>query len=290
MVYQITSLLAAVSFSTLTGYVWAGNVLSGTSISSMYYDCCKPACAWNTAGPSYLATNLQVCDANDNIITDDPLSAASYCDGGPATACTTQQPWAVNDTFAYGFASVFIAGDQPADWCCSCYELEFLNSTIKGKKMIVQSINVNYNENQENYFSLTVPGQADWADKCAQRFGGDFGTFLGKNSTGGVANITQCNTVPESLQPGCEWRYGWYENVQLPSVAFQRVQCPTELVQKTGCTRLDEHNFAPASSNTLGNVSDSSDTKTNSAPSSRSGLSPLVHAAAILFTGAFLFI
>ncbi|KAF3920756.1 Endoglucanase-5 [Dactylellina cionopaga] len=225
----------------------------------MYYDCCKPACAWHNVGDDFIATPLQVCDKDDKLITDNPEGAASYCDGGPASACTAQQPWAVNDTFSYGYASIFIAGDEVKDWCCSCYELEFTTTSIQGKKMVIQAINVNFNEDQANFFSLTVPGQADWAGKCSQRFGGDFGTFFGKGNSGGVQTPAQCSMVPESVRPSCEWRYSWYEDVFGPNITFRRVECPTSLTDKSGCTRKDDYQFA-ASSASSSNSTKSTDT------------------------------
>ncbi|KAK6542414.1 hypothetical protein TWF694_006369 [Orbilia ellipsospora] len=246
----------------------ADPITSGVSITSMYYDCCKPGCAWKTAGPDYLLSDIQVCDVNDNIITDGGNLAASYCDGGPATSCTVQQPWAVNDTFSYGYASIFIAGDDSSAWCCTCYELEFLDSSIKGKKMIVQGININYNPDQVNYFSLTVPGQADWANKCAERFGGTFDSFFGINSTTGIPDASDCQIVPESVRPACEWRYSWYQNVSLPNATFSRVQCPRELTVNSGCVRTDDASFV--SSSTAGNNAAGNSTKQNFASGTNS--------------------
>ncbi|KAK6537386.1 hypothetical protein TWF694_011573 [Orbilia ellipsospora] len=221
----------------------SADILSGESFTSMYYDCCKPACAWPTQGD--FLTGLKSCDVNDMVIQDD--TAGNYCGGGPASSCIDQTPWAVNDTFSYGYASIFIRGADTTEWCCSCYELEFLDSDIKGKKMIVQGINVNYNENQINWFSLTVPGQADWQGMCAERFGGTFGEFFGVNATG-LTDVSQCDNVPESLQAACRWRYTWYENVKGPNATFSRVECPAELTNVSGCVRADDKTFQASKS------------------------------------------
>ncbi|KAF3937383.1 Endoglucanase-5 [Dactylella cylindrospora] len=236
-----------VGASLLTSLTTA-DTLSGESFTSMYYDCCKPACAWPTQGD--FLSGLKTCDANNELIRDD--TAGNYCGGGPASSCINQTPWAVNDSFSYGYASIFIRGADSTEWCCSCYELEFLDSDIKGKKMIVQGINVNYNEDQINWFSLTVPGQADWRSMCEQRFGGTFGEFFGANSTG-LTNVTQCDDVPEELQAACRWRYTWYMDVEGPNATFTRVQCPAELTDVSGCVRADDNKFA-ASPSTAGTV------------------------------------
>jgi hypothetical protein len=52
--------------------------------------------------------------------------------------CNNNQPWAVNDDLAYGFAAASIPGLTEAGWCCGCYELTFTSSAISGKKMVVQ--------------------------------------------------------------------------------------------------------------------------------------------------------
>ncbi|KAF3904794.1 Endoglucanase-5 [Dactylellina cionopaga] len=209
----------------------------------MYYDCCKPACAWPTQGR--FLSGLKTCDVNDQYVLDD--TAGNYCGGGPASSCIEQTPWAVNDTFSYGYASIFIRGEDSTSWCCSCYELEFTDSDIKGKKMIVQGINVNYNENQINWFSLTVPGQADWRGQCQERFGGTFGEFFGVNATG-LTDVSQCDNVPQKLQAACRWRYTWYQDVKGPNATWSRVECPAQLTKVSGCVREDDKTFQAASS------------------------------------------
>jgi hypothetical protein len=69
--------------------------------------------------------------------------------------CSSQQPWAVSDTLAYGFAATNIAGGTEATWCCACYELTFASTSISGKKMIVQSTNTG-GDLGSNQFDLAV--------------------------------------------------------------------------------------------------------------------------------------
>lgn len=148
----LTSLVLAASL--FTSMVQGESEFSGTSVTSMYYDCCKPACAWPKAA-SFIS-QLKTCQADNSPVRED--TAGNYCGGGPASSCLEQTPWAINDTFSYGFASIFLssAPDAGGAWCCSCYLLEFTDSEIKGKRMIVQGVNNNFNEDQKNYFSLTV--------------------------------------------------------------------------------------------------------------------------------------
>lgn len=62
---------------------------------------------------------------------------------------------------------------------------------------------------------------------------------------GGVAAETDCSQLPAALQPGCEFRFGWFEGADNPNVNFEQVQCPTQLTQISGCTR-DDDNTEPA--------------------------------------------
>ena len=69
--------------------------------------------------------------------------------------CSSQSPWAVNDSLAYGFAAVNIAGGTESSWCCACYELTFTSGTVAGKKMIVQTTNTG-GDLGDNHFDLSV--------------------------------------------------------------------------------------------------------------------------------------
>ena len=69
--------------------------------------------------------------------------------------CSTQQPWAVSDTLAYGFAATTISGGTEASWCCACYELTFTSTAIAGKTMIVQATNTG-GDLGANQFDLAV--------------------------------------------------------------------------------------------------------------------------------------
>lgn len=90
-----------------------------TGKTTRYWDCCKGSCAW--AGKASVTQPLRTCDKNDNPISD--LMAKNGCEsGGTAFMCTNQTPWAVNNSLAYGFAAVKLAGKSERDSCCACYE------------------------------------------------------------------------------------------------------------------------------------------------------------------------
>jgi hypothetical protein len=64
---------------------------------------------------------IQSCDKSDNPLTS--FAAKNSCEsGGSAFMCTNQSPWAINDSLAYGFAAVKLAGKTESNWCCACYE------------------------------------------------------------------------------------------------------------------------------------------------------------------------
>ncbi len=67
-------------------------------------------------------------------ITVSTISTAAF-------VCTSQQPWAVNDNLAYGFAAAKLSGIGEWDWCCACYELTFTSGPVNQKKMVVQVTN-----------------------------------------------------------------------------------------------------------------------------------------------------
>lgn len=110
------------------------------------------------------------------------FQAKSGCDGGGAYMCSNQQPWAVSDTLAYGFAAVNIAGQNEYGWCCSCYELTFTSGPASGKRMIVQATNTGADLGH-NHFDIAMPG-------------------------GGVGIFNACSTQYNAPTDGWGQRYG----------------------------------------------------------------------------------
>lgn len=130
--------------------------ISGEAVTTRFWDCCKPSCAWKEKAP--FNQPVLSCGINDKPID---INAGTGCNGGSAYLCSNQQPWAVNDTFSFGFAGVFIlpnitGGKIEDSWCCACYQLNFTEPPLKGKTMIVQASNTAYDINTANRFSLAV--------------------------------------------------------------------------------------------------------------------------------------
>ncbi|KAL1841542.1 hypothetical protein VTJ49DRAFT_6971 [Mycothermus thermophilus] len=240
--------------------------LAADGRSTRYWDCCKPSCAW----PEKAAVNQPVyaCNAQFQRITD-PL-AKSGCDGGPAYSCADHTPWAVNDDFSYGFAATSIAGGSEASWCCACYELTFTSGPVAGKKMVVQSTSTG-GDLGSNHFDLNIPGGGvGLFDGCTPQFGG-----LPGQRYGGISSRNECERFPEALKPGCYWRFDWFKNADNPSFSFRQVQCPAELVARTGCRRNDDGNFPavspPSQQPSTSSTSSSSSTTQQTQPTSPGG-------------------
>ncbi len=128
-------------------------VAQSTGKTTRYWDCCKPSCAW--PGKSTSSSPVKTCDKNDSPLNDGGNTKSGCDNGGGAFMCSNQSPWAVNDTLAYGWAAVNIAGSNEAAWCCACYELTFTSAPLQGKKMIVQATNTG-GDLGNNHFDLAV--------------------------------------------------------------------------------------------------------------------------------------
>ena len=129
---------------------------SGEAITTRFWDCCKPSCAWRGKAP--VSSPVSACTADDKPVSE---SAGTGCNGRSAFQCSKQQPWAVNDTFSYGFAGAFLTREitgraAEGAWCCACYQLDFTSDPLRGKRMIVQASNTAYDINTANRFSLAV--------------------------------------------------------------------------------------------------------------------------------------
>jgi hypothetical protein len=153
MLHLIAQLhIALLLFSTSLPPIAAQNTVSGSGIAERYWDCCKPDCSWEEHSPSNQPS--AICDASNNPLTD--FTVRSSCGGGGAYACANQSPWALNDTFSYGYSGVFLIGHAQPAWCCACYELVFDSGKVRGKRMIVQAHNSGFDLLTANRFALAV--------------------------------------------------------------------------------------------------------------------------------------
>ncbi|KAK2765142.1 hypothetical protein FQN54_008841 [Arachnomyces sp. PD_36] len=208
---------------------------TGSGITQRYWDCCKPDCSW----PAKASVNqpVAICDNKNNPLTD--FNTGSSCGGGETYPCADQLPWAVNDTFSYGYAGLFLMDHASDAWCCACYELTFTSGDVKGQKMVVQAHNSGFDLTTANRFSLAVPGgNTSYANACSKQYGVEESVFGVENK--GVESRKDCDALPEALREGCYWRFDWFKNADRPDVDYKRVPCPETLTSRTGCIRDDE--------------------------------------------------
>lgn len=102
----------------LVAFLTLGLGEAARGVTTRYWDCCKPSCAWS--GKAQVSQPVKTCNIQDQYLNGD--NVASACDGGSAYTCSNQGPWAENDGLAYGFAAVKLARKSERDWCCACYK------------------------------------------------------------------------------------------------------------------------------------------------------------------------
>jgi hypothetical protein len=73
---------------------------------------------------------------------------------------------------------------------------------------------------------------------------------------GGISDQSSCDSFPEALKAGCNWRYDWFMGADNPTVSFTQVACPAALTANTGCVRADDGGApAPASASPVASYS-----------------------------------
>ncbi|KFY97224.1 hypothetical protein V498_02186 [Pseudogymnoascus sp. VKM F-4517 (FW-2822)] len=233
--HTFTLLLFALVFSSVDAI---SDVFGpSTAVTSRYWDCCKPSCGWADKGDFVDKSPVQSCDINANPLLD--VTQGTGCNGGNAFGCASNSPWAVNDTFSYGFVGTFLIGGDESSWCCSCFQLNFTSGAVKGKSMIVQASNTNYDSPGANVFTLGIPGgNTSYAGACAIEYNVPNSVFGTENV--GVSNRTDCDDFPAALKPGCQWRFDWFKDAVEPNVEYKRVACPKVLTDITHCKRNDD--------------------------------------------------
>lgn len=203
--------------------------------TTRYWDCCKASCGW--PGKASVTAPVRSCRANDSPLTN--MNERSGCDsGGTAYMCTNQSPW-VNPSdpnHSYGFAAVKLSGRSERDWCCACYEITFTSGPVAGKRMTVQATNTG-GDLGVSHFDLQIPGGGvGLFNGCDTQFGAPPDGW-GKKY-GGISNRNECAQLPASLRAGCYWRFDWFRNADNPNIDFRPVNCPNQLIERTGCRRL----------------------------------------------------
>ncbi|KAI8345365.1 endo-beta-D-1,4-glucanase [Blakeslea trispora] len=218
--------------TSVSGYKPISGGFSGKGTTTQYWDCCKASCGW--PGKGSITGPVDTCDKDGVTLVDE--TTTSICDGGEGYMCNSNQPWAVNDSLAYGFAAVNIAGSSSKSWCCTCMELTFTNTAIAGKKMVVQVTNSG-DPISANHFDLQVPGSGVGVNNgCSAQWNAPKNGW--GQRYGGIKTLSDCNSLPAGLRPGCKFRFNWFENAPNPTMTFKEVTCPPELLLRTGCSRV----------------------------------------------------
>jgi len=146
------------------------------AVTTRFWDCCKPSCSWDNKASFVKGQPALSCDINEQPLLD--ANQGTGCNGGTAFACANTAPWAVNDTLSYGFAAAYLMGGQETTWCCGCYQLTFTSGTVKGKSMVVQATNTDYDSISSNTFAIAIPGgNTSYAGACAIQYNVPNATF-----------------------------------------------------------------------------------------------------------------
>ncbi|OQV16017.1 Endoglucanase-5 [Hypsibius exemplaris] len=217
---------------TPTGVTPIGPTMDGKT--TRYWDCCKPSCAWPGKAP--VSSPVKTCQANGVTKLSDP-NAVSGCNANnkQAYTCNDNQPWAINNNLAYGFAAANIKGSSENGWCCGCYKLDFTSGPVVGKSLIVQVTNTG-GDLGENHFDLQMPGSGvGLFDGCTSQWG--LPTPVWGQTYGGVTSRQACFGLPAAIQAGCLFRFDWFMGADNPTMKFAKVACPAELEARTQCVR-----------------------------------------------------
>ncbi|ENN80432.1 endoglucanase-like [Dendroctonus ponderosae] len=226
------SVAVAVICALAVGF--ASAKLSGSGTTTRYWDCCKPSCSWKENSGTHDAVYSCAVDGETKL----NASVHSGCDSdGTSYMCNDLQPWAVNDSFAYGFVAASFAGGVDVQYCSVCLKLTFTNA-LSGKTFVVQNVNTG-GDLGANQFDIQIPGGGVgiFTRGCSTQWGAAESGW--GQQYGGVSSDAECSELPEVLQPGCHFRFGWYENADNPQVNFEQVECPEELTIKTGSENND---------------------------------------------------
>ncbi|CAH1103745.1 unnamed protein product [Psylliodes chrysocephalus] len=214
------------------------NGLSGDGVTTRYWDCCAPACAWYGAIKTKNGIPVQTCKTDGVTNSTVADNAQSGCvEGGVAFTCNNQQPYLKNATLSYGFAAASFSGGLDTSKCCSCFLLSF-KGQLAGKQMLVQNQDTGMYLRQ-NHFDLHIPGGGVGLSNLGCMHQWNTGPDGWGDRINGVWKIEMCDLLPEVLQPGCRWRFEFMEGVGNPDVSFQEVKCPAELIAISGCGELD---------------------------------------------------
>ena len=111
--------------------------------------------------------------------------------------------------------------------------------------MIVQATNIGYDVSSTQ-FDLALPGGGVGAfpQGCQKQYNAP-STGWGQQY-GGVSSRSDCAQLPAKLQPGCQFRFDWLQGANNPTMQYERVACPAQLLAKSSCKRNDDGNYPAA--------------------------------------------
>uniref|UniRef100_A0A6P7G4I7 Cellulase n=1 Tax=Diabrotica virgifera virgifera TaxID=50390 RepID=A0A6P7G4I7_DIAVI len=87
-----------------------------------------------------------------------------------------------------------------------------------------------------NHFDIALPGGGVgiFTQGCHDQWNAPWNGW--GDQYGGVHNRGECATLPQALQSGCYFRFDFYQNANNPRMHFDQVQCPAEIVARSGCS------------------------------------------------------
>ncbi|XP_057654567.1 endoglucanase-like [Diorhabda carinulata] len=210
---------------------------SGDGVTTRYWDCCAPSCAWDQIIKTKNGIPVQTCQADGVTPSTKENNGHSGCEvGGNAYTCVNQSPKTINDTLSYVFVAASFEGGADYDDCCICLVMDF-KGELAGKRMLAQVTNTGAELNQ-NHFDILIPGGGVgyFTLGCQTQFNAPENGW--GERYGGVQTIEGCNDLPELLQEGCRWRFNWMNGVSNPDVSFYQIKCPDYFVGVSKCGDL----------------------------------------------------
>jgi hypothetical protein len=229
--------------------------------ATRFWDCCKPHCSWAANVPAGMEP-LQTCQIDGASINPDP-EAVSSCEGGTAYVCYKFIPFAVDDSFSYGFAAT-----SSGDVCGKCFEIQFTGEghydntpgavALEGKRMIVMAINIGFDVGG-GQFDILVPGggvgafngcSTQWGisnDLLGAQYGGllsaceqEFGYYdheALKNCLRAKNDELFRSRGLTEMAEGLDWFIDWFEAADNPNLIYREIPCPQELIDISGMQR-----------------------------------------------------
>lgn len=180
---------------------------------------------------------VKVCNKSDATLTrQQSLSERSTCGDNPGNGflCSIYSPRPVSNTLSYAFAVTTNRTN-----CCKCFQLHWTDGPATGKSAIVQAINIDDDVPTiypgQQFGILTAGGGGyNHPEGCLAQYNAIWGRAMG-----GIYGPKDCEKLPSALQGSCYWRWNWVGGDMIGwPVAFDQVECPSELTSVSGCSNF----------------------------------------------------